>query len=31
MDQIGMDILGPFPTTEAGNRYVLVAMDYFTK
>uniref|UniRef100_A0A1A7ZT94 Gypsy retrotransposon integrase-like protein 1 n=1 Tax=Nothobranchius furzeri TaxID=105023 RepID=A0A1A7ZT94_NOTFU len=31
MEQVGVDILGPFPTTEAGNRYVLVAMDYFTK
>uniref|UniRef100_A0A3P9H9G2 Integrase catalytic domain-containing protein n=1 Tax=Oryzias latipes TaxID=8090 RepID=A0A3P9H9G2_ORYLA len=31
MDRVGVDILGPFPTTETGNRYVLVAMDYFTK
>uniref|UniRef100_A0A8C6P750 Integrase catalytic domain-containing protein n=1 Tax=Nothobranchius furzeri TaxID=105023 RepID=A0A8C6P750_NOTFU len=30
MERVGVDILGPFPT-EAGNRYVLVAMDYFTK
>ncbi|KAK2919988.1 hypothetical protein Q8A73_002192 [Channa argus] len=31
MERVGMDILGPFPTTKAGNRYILVAMDYFTK
>ena len=29
--RMGVDILGPFPTTDQGNRYVLVAMDYFTK
>ncbi len=26
-----VDILGPFPVTEASNSFVLVAMDYFTK
>ncbi|GBM42710.1 Retrovirus-related Pol polyprotein from transposon 412 [Araneus ventricosus] len=26
-----LDILGPFPVTTKGNRYVLVLMDYFTK
>ncbi|KAF7654557.1 hypothetical protein LDENG_00068330 [Lucifuga dentata] len=31
MERVGVDILGPFPTTDSGNRYVLVAMDYFTK
>lgn len=31
MERVGVDILGPFPVTEAGNRYVFVAMDYFTK
>lgn len=31
MERIGVDILGPFPVTDAGNRYVLVAMDYFSK
>lgn len=31
MERVGVDILGPFPITETGNRYVLVAMDYFTK
>lgn len=31
MERVGVDVLGPFPVTDAGNRYVLVAMDYFTK
>ena len=31
MERVGVDILGPFPITDSGNRYVLVAMDYFTK
>ena len=31
MERVGVDILGPFPTSDQGNRYVLVAMDYFTK
>uniref|UniRef100_A0A665WFN6 Integrase catalytic domain-containing protein n=1 Tax=Echeneis naucrates TaxID=173247 RepID=A0A665WFN6_ECHNA len=31
MERVGVDILGPFPVTDSGNRYVLVAMDYFTK
>uniref|UniRef100_A0A669BAU0 Gypsy retrotransposon integrase-like protein 1 n=1 Tax=Oreochromis niloticus TaxID=8128 RepID=A0A669BAU0_ORENI len=31
MERVGMDILGPFPRTERGNRYILTAMDYFTK
>jgi len=31
MERVGVDILGPFPTTDGGNRYVLLAMDYFTK
>ena len=26
-----MDILGPFPTSQAGNRYIIVAVDYVTK
>jgi hypothetical protein len=28
---MGMDILGPLPTTQHGNRYVLVCTDHFTK
>ncbi|KAG1926312.1 protein NYNRIN-like [Pimephales promelas] len=31
MERIGVNILGPFSITDAGNRFVLVAMDYFTK
>ena len=31
MERIGIDVLGPFPRTEKGNRYILTAMDYFTK
>lgn len=31
MERVGIDVLGPFPQTEKGNRYVLAAMDYFTK
>ncbi|KAM6968624.1 retrovirus-related Pol polyprotein from transposon 412 [Tautogolabrus adspersus] len=31
MERVGVDILGPFPVTDSGNRYILVAMDYFTK
>ena len=29
--RIGIDIVGPLPPTEKGNRYIVVAMDYFTK
>ncbi|XP_061115069.1 uncharacterized protein LOC133139508 [Conger conger] len=31
MERVGMDVLGPFPRSEKGNRYILTAMDYFTK
>ena len=31
MERVAVDVMGPFPRTDAGNRYVLVAMDYFTK
>lgn len=31
MERVGVDITGPFPTTSSGNRFILVAMDYFTK
>ena len=30
-DRVGMDILGPFPTSSLGNRYIVVAVDYVTK
>src|SRR2546429_1194203 len=29
--QIGIDFVGPLPITDKGNRYILVAVDYFTK
>lgn len=31
MEHVGVDILGPVPLSTKGNRYVLVAMNYFTK
>lgn len=30
-ERIALDIAGPFPVTEKGNKYMLVVMDYFTK
>ena len=30
-EKIATDIAGPFPTTNKGNRYILVVGDYFTK
>ena len=30
MERDSLDVLGPFPTMDNGNRYVLVAMNYFT-
>ena len=31
MERVAVDIVGPLPVTVAGNRYICVAMDYFTK
>lgn len=31
MERVAVDIVGPLPLTDSGNRYVLAAMDYFTK
>ena len=31
MRLVAVDILGPFPETESGNKYILVVSDYFTK
>ncbi len=31
MERMGVDIMGPFSRSERGNRFVLTAMDYFTK
>ncbi|UYV63838.1 K02A2.6-like [Cordylochernes scorpioides] len=30
-ERIAIDIIGPLPRSDKGNRYILVAMDYFTK
>jgi len=30
-DRVAIDIMGELPVTEAGNRYILVLSDYFTK
>ena len=30
-EMLAMDFLGPLPTTEQGNNYILVVADYFTK
>jgi hypothetical protein len=29
--RIAVDIAGPFPESDRGNRFLLIAMDYFTK
>ena len=31
MEWITIDVLGPLPTTDEGNQYLLIAADYFTK
>jgi len=31
LQMVATDIMGPFPTTANGNKYILVASDYFTK
>ena len=31
MERIAVDITGPLPVSTSGNRYIVVAMDYFTK
>ncbi|ROT66947.1 hypothetical protein C7M84_015001 [Penaeus vannamei] len=31
MERVAVDVTGPFPAIAAGNRFILVAMDYFTK
>ena len=31
MQLVAMDIVGPFPESESGNKYILVVSDYFTK
>lgn len=31
MDRVAMDIVGPFPLSSRGNKYILVVQDHFTK
>lgn len=31
MDRVHIDIVGPFPASQSGNKYVLVMMDQFTR
>ena len=31
MERIVIDVLGPLPITENGNKYILIVADYFTK
>jgi len=30
-ERLAIDVAGPFPETNRGNKYILVAMDYFSK
>jgi hypothetical protein len=30
-ERIATDVAGPFPRSDEGNRYLLIAVDYFTK
>ena len=31
LERLGIDIVGPLPVTESGNKYITVVTDYFTK
>ena len=31
LERVGIDIVGPLPTSEKGNSYILVVIDYFTR
>ena len=31
MERLAIDVLGPLPLSDSGNRYILIAADYFTK
>ena len=31
LERMAVDVVGPLPATCQGNRYIMVAMDYFTK
>jgi hypothetical protein len=30
-ERIAIDVTGPFPWNDQGNRYLLITVDYFTK
>ena len=30
-DRVAVDVLGPFPTSDKGNKYIIIFPDYFTK
>ena len=30
-DRVAIDVLGPFPTSDRGNKYIVIFTDYFTK
>ena len=31
MEEIAIDLMGPFPASDSGNKYVLVVVDSFSK
>jgi hypothetical protein len=31
LERIAIDVAGPFPLSDKGNKYLLIAMEYFTK
>ena len=31
LERVALDILGPLPRSQAGNRYILIVADYFTR
>ena len=31
MEHVALDVLGPLPETNQGNKYILIAMDYFSR
>ncbi|KAL3882852.1 hypothetical protein ACJMK2_029156 [Sinanodonta woodiana] len=31
LERVAMDVLGPFPKSNRGNKYILVIADYFTR
>ena len=31
LERVAIDVLGPLPETDSGSKYILIAMDYFSK